>query len=71
MHFLQTFFWAMPVISAIGSVLLLVIFLVAKRDKAMQYFAFLLASLAVWSVSSLMVRLQLWPGVLFWIIATQ
>ncbi len=60
----------MPVISAIGSVLLLVIFLVAKRDRAMQYFAFFLGSLAVWSVSSVMVRLQLWPGVLFWIRAT-
>lgn len=66
MPFLQVFFWAMPIIATIGHVLLLVIFLISKRDKAMQYYAFLLASLAVWSGAALLMRLQFWPGVLFW-----
>lgn len=66
MPFLQMFFWAIPIIATVSHVLLLVIFLVSKRDKAMQYYAFLLASLAVWSGAALLMRLQCWPGVLFW-----
>ena len=66
MPFLQFFFWAVPIIATGSYALLLVIFLISKRDKAMQYYAFLLASLAIWSGSALLMRLQLWPGVLFW-----
>lgn len=66
MPLLQFFFWAMPVIATGSHVLLLVIFLLSKRDKPMQYYAYFLASLAVWSASALLMRLQLLPGVLFW-----
>lgn len=67
MPFLQIFFWVMPFIATCSFGLLLVIFLIAKRDRVMQYYTFFLASLLVWSGSAIMMRLQIWPGVLFWI----
>ncbi|WMJ82574.1 diguanylate cyclase [Oscillospiraceae bacterium LTW-04] len=67
MPFLQIFFWAMPIVATASHMLLLVIFLTSKRDKAMQYYTFFLASLAVWSGAAVLMRLELWPGVLFWI----
>lgn len=67
MPFLQIFFWAMPIIATGSYVLLLVILMISKRDKAMCYYMLLLASLALWSGAALLMRLQLWPGVLFWI----
>lgn len=66
MPFLQLFFWAMPVVATSSYALLLVILLISKRDKAMRYYTLLLASLAVWSISAVFLRLQIWPGVLFW-----
>ncbi len=66
MPFIQLFFWAMPVVATVCYTLLLVIFLISKRDKAMQYFTLLLVSLAIWSSSAVLLRFQIWPGVLFW-----
>ncbi len=67
MPFLQIFFWVMPFIATGSFGLLLVMFLISKRDRVMQYYTFFLASLFIWSGSAVMMRLQIWPGVLFWI----
>lgn len=66
MTFLQLFFWVMPIVATCSYLLLLIIFLISKRDKAMKFYTLLLGAFVVWSGSSLLMRVQLQPGVLFW-----
>ena len=66
MPILQFLFWAIPIIATGCYLLLLVVFLISKRDKVMHYYTIILSAFAIWSGSSLLMRLQVTPGVLFW-----
>jgi diguanylate cyclase (GGDEF)-like protein/putative nucleotidyltransferase with HDIG domain len=66
MPFLQIFFWAMPIIALASYILLMLFFSISKKDKLIRIFMLVLASLIVWTASSLFMKMQVYPGPLFW-----
>ncbi len=66
MQLLQIFFWAMPIIALSSYSLLMLIFSISQKDKFIRTFMLVLAALILWTASSLFMKLQLYPGVLFW-----
>ncbi|HAG08902.1 MAG: GGDEF domain protein [Desulfotomaculum sp. 46_296] len=66
MPLLQLFFWAVPIGALLSYCLLMVFFSISQKDKYIRTFMLVLAALIVWTASTLFMRLQLYPGVLFW-----
>ncbi|MDD2553321.1 MAG: diguanylate cyclase [Desulfotomaculaceae bacterium] len=66
MPLLQIFFWAVPIIALASYCLMMMFFFLSKKDKFIRVFMLLLAALIVWTASSLFMKMQLYPGVLFW-----
>ena len=60
------FFWGIPIITLATYLLLIFFFAISKKDKAIRAFQPILFALALWSASSLLMKLQLPPGPLFW-----
>jgi diguanylate cyclase (GGDEF)-like protein/putative nucleotidyltransferase with HDIG domain len=66
MPFSQIFFWTVPIIALASYVLLMFFFAVSQKDKLIKMFMWVLAALILWTASSLFMKLQLYPGTLFW-----
>lgn len=66
MPLLQIFFWAMPIIALASYILLMLFFSISKKDKLSNIFMLVLAALIVWTASSLFMKMQVYPGPLFW-----
>ncbi|MFA5384979.1 MAG: hypothetical protein WC364_10010 [Eubacteriales bacterium] len=66
MPLLQLFFWVAPVGALLSYCLLMLFFSISQKDKYIRTFMLVLAALIVWTASTLFMRLQLYPGVLFW-----
>ncbi|MGE4352453.1 MAG: HD domain-containing phosphohydrolase [Oscillospiraceae bacterium] len=60
------FFWGVPVITLATYLILIFFFAISKKDRAIRAFQPILFALALWSASSLLMKLQLPPGPLFW-----
>lgn len=46
--------------------IMLVMFLAAKKTPEIRIFIFVLADSVIWSAGSILMRLQMWPGIPFW-----
>lgn len=66
MPLLQLFFWVVPVGALFSYCLLMLFFSISQKDKYIRTFMLVLATLIIWTASTLFMRLQLYPGVLFW-----
>lgn len=66
MQLFQIFFWGMPIVALSSYSLLMLFFSISQKDKFIRSFMLVLAALILWTASSLFMKLQLYPGVLFW-----
>jgi diguanylate cyclase (GGDEF)-like protein len=66
MPLLQLFFWAVPIVALSSYCLLMLFFSISQKDKYIRTFMLVLAALILWTASSLFMKMQLYPGVLFW-----
>lgn len=66
MSLLQLFFWGVPIIALFSYCLLMLFMSISKKDKFISLFMLILAAMIIWTASSLFMKLQLYPGVLFW-----
>ena len=66
MQLLQIFFWGVPIVALSSYSLLMLFFSISQKDKFIRSFMLVLAALILWTASSLFMKLQLYPGVLFW-----
>lgn len=62
----QLFFWAVPIIALLSYCLLMLFITISKKDELIRLFMLLLTAMIVWTASSLFMKLQLYPGVIFW-----
>lgn len=62
----QLFFWGVPIVSVASYLGLMFIFMISRRDSAMRAYLMLLVSMVIWSGGSLLMKLEAYPGVLFW-----
>lgn len=62
----QLFFWTVPIVALASYCLLMLFFSISKKDKHILMFMLVLASSILWTGSSLLMKTQLYPGVLFW-----
>jgi len=63
---LTLFYWGLPSLSLVLSLSILVILILSKKDRTINAFMPLVIALGFWSFSSLMMKLSLAPGTLFW-----
>jgi len=66
MPFLQLFFWAVPIVALASYCLLMLFFAISQKDRYIRSFMLVLAALIIWTASTLFMRMQLYPGVMFW-----
>jgi diguanylate cyclase (GGDEF)-like protein/putative nucleotidyltransferase with HDIG domain len=66
MPFLQIFFWATPIIALASYCLLMLFMAISQKDKYIRSFMWVLGALIIWTASSLLMKLPLYPGALFW-----
>jgi diguanylate cyclase (GGDEF)-like protein/putative nucleotidyltransferase with HDIG domain len=66
MPFSQLFFWLVPIVALASYCLLMLFFTISQKDKFIRTFMLVLAALILWTASSLFMKMQLYPGVLFW-----
>ena len=62
----QIFFWSVPVLSLITNSFIFIILAISKKDKNIKTFMMFLFVMILWVFSSLSMKLQLYPGTLFW-----
>lgn len=62
----QIFFWAVPIIVLASYCFLILFLFFSKKDRFIRSFMLVLFALIIWTASSLFMKLQLHPGVLFW-----
>jgi len=62
----QIFFWAVPIVALASYCMLMLFFALSQKDKFIRSFMLVLAALIIWTAGSLLSRLELYPGVLFW-----
>jgi len=62
----QIFFWVVPIVALTTYCLLMLFFIVSQKDRLIRTFMFFLGALILWTASSLFMKLELPPGVLFW-----
>ncbi len=60
------FYWGLPLLSLIINTFLLLLLSLSKKDRHIRAFMPFIAAAIVWSASSLLMRLQVFPGTLFW-----
>lgn len=63
---LTFFYWGLPSIAFVLSLSLLVILLLSKKDALIKSFIFIVLCVGVWSASSLLMKLESYPGTLFY-----
>ncbi len=61
-----TIYWGIPILSLIFSFSIFVILALSKKDLTIKTFMLMMASMTVWSFSTLMMKLNVTPGTLFW-----
>ncbi len=66
MPFSQVFFWTVPIVALTTYCLLMLFLMVSQKDRLIRIFMFFLAALILWTASSLFMKLELFPSVLFW-----
>lgn len=64
--FYNIFFWGVPIVTLCTYLLLLFFLAISRKDKAIKAFIPSLVTLALWSAGSLIMKMQLPPGPLFW-----
>ncbi|MEQ8201184.1 MAG: diguanylate cyclase [Syntrophomonadaceae bacterium] len=62
----QIFFWSVPIVALISYCLLALFMSFTQKDKYIRYFMLVLGSLIIWTAGALMMKLQVYPGVLYW-----
>lgn len=63
---LQSFFWGIPVAVIIVYAVVLLFIVIAKKDKYITAFLPLLIALFTWATASLLMKMDFFPGVVFW-----
>lgn len=63
---LTLFYWGLPSLSLLLSLSILVILILSKKDNTIKSFLPLVIAIGFWSLSSLMMKLEMAPGTLFW-----
>lgn len=66
MPFSELFFWAVPIVALTSYCILMLCLSLSKKDKFIRIFMLVLAALILWTMSSLFMAIELYPGVLFW-----
>lgn len=66
MPFSQLFFWVVPIVALSSYCLLMLFFAISQKDKFIRAFMLVLAALIIWTASALFMKMQMYPGVLFW-----
>jgi len=59
-------YWGIPILSLVFSFSIFVILALSKKDLTIKTFMLMMASMTVWSFSTLMMKLNVTPGTLFW-----
>lgn len=62
---LTLFYWGLPTTAFLLSLSLLAILLLSKKDATIKSFIFLVLAMAVWTLASLLMKLDIYPGTLF------
>jgi len=62
----QLFFWTVPIVALASYCMLMLFFALSQKDRYIRLFMLVLGALIVWTASSLFMKLQLYPGVMFW-----
>lgn len=63
---LEIIYWGLPSLSFLLSLSILVILVLSKKDANIRTFMLMVISMLIWSFSSLMMKMSLFPGTLFW-----
>ena len=66
MNLLHNMLYVIPLAAALCNLFLLLTFLSAKKDKLMRSFMWLLIAFTIWPLASFLMRINLYPGMLFW-----
>lgn len=59
-------FWGIPILALIINAMLFFMLAISKKDKMIVSFMLYVASMIAWSASSLLMKAQFAPSVLFW-----
>ena len=59
-------YWGIPIVSLILSFGIFVILALSKKDRTITTFMLMVASMTIWSFSTLMMKMNITPGTLFW-----
>ena len=62
----QLFFWTVPVVALASYCMLMLFFVLSQKDKYIRIFMMVLAALIIWTAGALLMKLDLYPGALFW-----
>jgi diguanylate cyclase (GGDEF)-like protein/putative nucleotidyltransferase with HDIG domain len=62
----QLLFWGVPIIALVSYSLLMLFLVLSAKDRYISTFMLVLGSLIVWTASALFMRMDLYPGTLFW-----
>ncbi len=63
---LTLFYWGLPTTAFLLSLTLLAILVLSKKDAMIKSFVLVVFSMAIWSASSLLMKLDVYPGTLFY-----
>jgi len=63
---LQIIYWGLPALTLALSLIILAILILSKKDHNIKSFMLTVISMSVWSLASLMMKLSISPGTLFW-----
>lgn len=59
-------YWGIPIIALTFSLGIFAILALSKKDKMINAFMLMMASMVLWSFATLMMKLSIQPGALFW-----
>lgn len=62
----QFLFWGIPVVALASYCFLMLVLFLSKKDKYIRTFMFVVFALIVWTASTLLMKLEIPPGVVFW-----
>ncbi len=59
-------YWGLPITSLAFALTILIILFLSKKDNLINSFIFMVSNMAVWSATSLLMKMNTAPGTLFW-----
>lgn len=62
----EIIYWGLPSLSLAFSGVLFIILSLSKKDDQIKAFMFMIMSMGVWAIASLLMKMQIAPSVLFW-----